>query len=93
MCRGRAAAAHGGFHGRGPTGVGPRSRDGEIGDTCDGAGPLKSDLPKLVDVSAFVVDPGAGCGDPDDASTAGYRIEVSTNGSTYTTVPTAYERG
>ena len=34
-------------------------------------------LPAYVDVGSFAVDPGAVCGDPDSASTQGYRIETS----------------
>jgi Ca2+-binding RTX toxin-like protein len=38
-------------------------------DTCK--------LPAYVDVGSFAVDPGAVCGDPDSASTQGYRFETS----------------
>jgi Ca2+-binding RTX toxin-like protein len=38
-------------------------------------------LPSFVDVSSFAVDPGAVCGDPDSASTRGYRIETSKSGA------------
>ncbi len=47
-------------------------------------------LPSFVDVTEFGVDPGAICGDPDNASTRDYRIEVSKTGASgsWTTVQT-----
>jgi hypothetical protein len=47
-------------------------------------------LPSFVDVTEFGVDPGAVCGDPDNASTKDYRIEVSKTGASgsWTTVQT-----
>lgn len=42
-------------------------------------------LPTRVDVTAFAVDPAATCGDGPSASTAGFRIETSPDGSTWTT--------
>jgi extracellular elastinolytic metalloproteinase len=45
-------------------------------------------LPKQVDVSSFGVDPSATCGDGASASTAGFRIETSPNGTTWTTAAT-----
>ena len=42
-------------------------------------------LPVAIDVSAFGLDPTHGCGNPAGASTAGYRIEVSSDGGAYTT--------
>ena len=42
-------------------------------------------LPAAADVAAFRVDPGAICGDDDSASTGAYRIETSTDGTTFTT--------
>jgi hypothetical protein len=42
-------------------------------------------LPQAVDVSAFAVDPSATCGDGLSASTAGFKIETSTNGTRWTT--------
>jgi extracellular elastinolytic metalloproteinase len=38
-------------------------------------------LPSYVDVRSFAVDPGAVCGDPESASTQGYRIETSKTGT------------
>ncbi|HWB57372.1 MAG TPA: M36 family metallopeptidase [Gaiellaceae bacterium] len=38
-------------------------------------------LPSFVDVTELAVDPGAVCGDPDNASTRDYRIEVSKTGA------------
>jgi hypothetical protein len=45
-------------------------------------------LPRAVTVSGFGVDPSATCGDGASASTGGYRIETSPNGSTWTTAAT-----
>ena len=45
-------------------------------------------LPKKVDVSSFGVDPSATCGDGASASTAGFGIETSPNGTTWTTAAT-----
>jgi hypothetical protein len=45
-------------------------------------------LPKKIDVSSFGVDPSATCGDGASASTAGFRIETSPNGTTWTTAAT-----
>jgi extracellular elastinolytic metalloproteinase len=45
-------------------------------------------LPKKVSVSSFGVDPSATCGDGASASTAGFRIETSPNGTTWTTAAT-----
>jgi hypothetical protein len=47
-------------------------------------------LPSFVDVTELGVDPGAVCGDPDNASTRDYRIEVSKTGASgsWTTVQT-----
>ena len=42
-------------------------------------------LPKPITVSSFAVDPSATCGDGASASTAGYTIETSANGTTWTT--------
>jgi extracellular elastinolytic metalloproteinase len=43
-------------------------------------------LPSFVDVTGFAIDPGATCGDAESASLAGYRIETSRNGTTFTHV-------
>jgi extracellular elastinolytic metalloproteinase len=43
-------------------------------------------LPQAVDVSSFGVDPQATCGDSGSASTGDYTIEVSSNGTSWTTV-------
>jgi extracellular elastinolytic metalloproteinase len=45
-------------------------------------------LPKTVDVSSFGVDPTATCGDGASASTAGFQIETSPDGTTWTTAAT-----
>ena len=41
-------------------------------------------LPRAITLSQFAVDPGATCGDDDNASLGGYKIETSPNGSTFT---------
>jgi hypothetical protein len=51
-----------------------------------GAKSITVALPGPVDVTGFGVDPGATCGDGDSASTAGYRIEVSPDGQTFSQV-------
>jgi extracellular elastinolytic metalloproteinase len=57
----------------------------------DGTGPetdpptVTITLPETVDVTAFLIDPTAGCGDDPSASTGEYRVETSTNGSTFRT--------
>jgi len=43
-------------------------------------------LPKFVDVTGVRIDPGAICGDPDNASTQGYRIDVSKNNVSWTKI-------
>jgi hypothetical protein len=40
-------------------------------------------LPRAVDISELSVDPGATCGDGGSASTRGYRVETSTDGTTF----------
>jgi extracellular elastinolytic metalloproteinase len=40
-------------------------------------------LPSFVDVKAFAVDPGATCGDSADAGLRGYKVELSTNGASF----------
>jgi extracellular elastinolytic metalloproteinase len=42
-------------------------------------------LPETVDVSAFLIDPANTCGDDETAATREFRIETSTNGSTFRT--------
>ncbi|MFT4083734.1 MAG: M36 family metallopeptidase [Nocardioides sp.] len=42
------------------------------------------ELPQAIDVSSFQIDPTATCGDGLSASVAGYTIETSTDGSTWT---------
>jgi hypothetical protein len=42
-------------------------------------------LPAPVDVAHLVVDPSANCGDDLSASTAGYKVEFSTDGTTFQT--------
>jgi extracellular elastinolytic metalloproteinase len=41
------------------------------------------ELPQTLDVTAFLIDPTAGCGDADSASTREYTIETSGNGTTF----------
>ncbi|MEP6797165.1 MAG: discoidin domain-containing protein, partial [Lapillicoccus sp.] len=41
------------------------------------------DLKKAVNISSFGVDPNATCGDPGSSSTGKFKIEVSTNGTTW----------
>ena len=41
-------------------------------------------LPKAITLSQYAVDPGATCGDDDNASVGSYKIETSTNGTTFT---------
>jgi len=43
------------------------------------------ELPEAVDVDDFAVDPSATCGDGGSASTGGYTIETSPNGTAWTT--------
>jgi hypothetical protein len=58
---------------------------------------LTVQLPQPINVKEFAVDPTAGCGDGASASTGGYRIETSTDGTTWTTADqgsfTAADRG
>ena len=58
---------------------------------------LTVDLGRAVDVSELAVDPAATCGDGGSASTAGYRIETSPDGATWTVAAegtfTAADRG
>jgi extracellular elastinolytic metalloproteinase len=42
-------------------------------------------LPQVITVTSFGVNPSAGCGDGASASTSGYKIETSPNGTTWTT--------
>ena len=42
-------------------------------------------LPASVNVKTFGIDPGATCGDPPDASTQAYKVETSSDGTTFTT--------
>ena len=42
-------------------------------------------LPQAITVTEFAVDPSANCGDGASASTSGYRIETSADGTTWTT--------
>jgi extracellular elastinolytic metalloproteinase len=46
------------------------------------------ELPQAVDVSEFAVDPSATCGDGGSASTAGFRIETSPDGTNFTDAAT-----
>ena len=54
-------------------------------------------LPQAINVTEFAVDPTATCGDGGSASTGGYRIETSPDGTTWTTANqgtfTADDRG
>jgi extracellular elastinolytic metalloproteinase len=42
-------------------------------------------LPTAVNITTFAVDPSPTCGDPGSASTGGFRIETSTDGTTFAT--------
>ncbi|WP_431504437.1 M36 family metallopeptidase [Nocardioides sp.] len=44
------------------------------------------ELPEAVDVTEFLIDPSATCGDGADSSTGDYKIEVSADGSTWSVV-------
>jgi hypothetical protein len=43
-------------------------------------------LPEPVDISEVKIDPSNTCGDPGSSSTRGYRVETSTDGTTFTQV-------
>jgi extracellular elastinolytic metalloproteinase len=60
----------------------------DAGDTTDTFMPkhIEVKLPKAVDITSFGVDPKSTCGDAGSASTGDYTIEVSTNGTDWTTV-------
>ena len=45
-------------------------------------------LPRAVNLAAIAIDPGNTCGDAGSASTGGYRVETSTNGTTFTVAST-----
>jgi hypothetical protein len=64
--------------------------DDDAGDPSSGFTPkhIVIKLPQAIDVSAFQIDPSATCGDGLSASTAGVKVEVSSNGTTYTQVAT-----
>ncbi len=49
-----------------------------------GAKQLTIQLPQAITLSQYGVDPGATCGDDDNASVGQYKIETSTNGTTFT---------
>ncbi len=61
----------------------PESTDPENPETGDPT--VTIELPQTIDVSAFVMDPSAGCGDGDSATTREYRVETSTDGTTWRT--------
>ncbi|MBO0843433.1 MAG: M36 family metallopeptidase, partial [Nocardioides sp.] len=48
--------------------------------------PLVVELPQAVDVTSFEVDPNGTCGDDIDSATGDYKIEVSADGTSWTTV-------
>ncbi len=71
--------------GCGPSGL----IDGKLGsgwgsDLLGGPPTITIKLPASVNVKTFGIDPGATCGDPADAGTQAYRVETSTNGTTFT---------
>ena len=41
------------------------------------------ELPETIDVSAFLIDPSAGCGDGASATTREFTVETSTDGTTF----------
>jgi hypothetical protein len=47
-------------------------------------------LPKAVNLTSIEVDPSATCGDDPSASTGDYRVETSTNGTTWTVAATGH---
>jgi len=49
-----------------------------------GAKQITVKLPQAITLSQYAVDPGATCGDDDNASVGQYRIETSPNGTTFT---------
>jgi extracellular elastinolytic metalloproteinase len=49
-----------------------------------GAKQLTIKLPRAITLVQYAVDPGATCGDDDNASVGSYKIETSTNGTTFT---------
>ncbi|MFK0113034.1 M36 family metallopeptidase [Streptomyces sp. NPDC091217] len=63
---------------------GSDARDGTNGTGVD---PVHNtvELPRAVDIRELLVDPTAGCGDDLSASLGDYRIETSTDGTTWTT--------
>ena len=72
----------------GPSGCGPNELVDRRYTTVWGstAGTPKSvtvRLPEPIDIAGFAIDPGAGCGDDDTASTAGFRVETSTDGQVF----------
>ena len=63
---------------------------GSDSDTADNPGVfvpkhITVSLPRPVDISSFAVDPSATCGDGGSASTGDYKIEVSSDGTTWVT--------
>ena len=47
--------------------------------------PSWSSCPRTIDVTAFLIDPSAGCGNASSASTREFTLETSTNGTTFRT--------
>ena len=70
--------------GCGPAGVADQSQGTGWGSTSDAVQRLVLALPQAVDVSRFEVDPGAVCGDDDTASVGSLRLELSSDGVTFT---------
>jgi hypothetical protein len=50
-----------------------------------GSPTMTIELPDTIDVSSFLINPSAGCGDGASATTRQFRIETSTNGTTFAT--------
>jgi hypothetical protein len=75
--------------GCGPNGAIDQSLGSGWGSDTGAQRQITVKLPVFVDVTHFAIDPGATCGDPDDASLARFRLFVSKNGSTFTQVKDA----
>jgi extracellular elastinolytic metalloproteinase len=73
--------------GCGPAGAIDQSGNtGWASDTPPPSRQITVKLPSFVDVKAFAVDPGATCGDPENAALGRFRLFISKNGSTFTQV-------
>jgi hypothetical protein len=55
------------------------------GNPHTGSPTMTIELPDTIDISSFLINPTAGCGDGGSASTRQFRIETSSNGTTFAT--------